>query len=286
MAGHNGDRSPTSTPATRSSSATRRSAASPSACRGTRSPTLAARLTSRRLPPGTHWSRPRRGRRRPALAGASTTPSVRHTNDFNGDGFSDILWRNDNGTLTVWLGQSTGGFNIVPVLTNLATSWHVAGTGDLNGDGRADLLLRNDNGSILRWDGPDQWRLHEQSERQFFGEHPTWHVAGTGDFNGDGRTTSCGATTMVSWRNVARPIDWRLRQQCRMSIIRSATTGMCRQPATSTATGVWIFCCAMTVDCWPNGTVIRMAASSSNGEIRQLSAWQRLACAGNRRLQW
>ena len=36
---------------------------------------------------------------------------TRHVqNDFNGDGRSDILWYNDAGQLTVWLGTDTGRF--------------------------------------------------------------------------------------------------------------------------------------------------------------------------------
>ena len=30
--------------------------------------------------------------------------------DFNGDGRTDILWRNNDGTVTDWLGTSAGGF--------------------------------------------------------------------------------------------------------------------------------------------------------------------------------
>jgi FG-GAP-like repeat/FG-GAP repeat len=32
------------------------------------------------------------------------------TGDYNGDGYSDVLWRNMDGTLQDWLGQSNGGF--------------------------------------------------------------------------------------------------------------------------------------------------------------------------------
>ena len=32
------------------------------------------------------------------------------TGDFNGDGRTDILWRNDSGRVTDWLAQSNGSF--------------------------------------------------------------------------------------------------------------------------------------------------------------------------------
>ncbi|HEV2044765.1 MAG TPA: hypothetical protein VGR05_08815, partial [Sphingomicrobium sp.] len=61
---------------------------------------------------------------------ASAIPDVR--NDFNGDGRSDILWRNVDGQLSNWLGQANGGFT--PNNTNAAavvpTDWQVVGTGD------------------------------------------------------------------------------------------------------------------------------------------------------------
>jgi hypothetical protein len=107
-------------------------------------------------------------------------------NDFNGDGRSDVLWRNDAGTVGDWLGQSNGGFiGNANFSFTLPTAWHVAGTGDFNGDGRVDMLWRNDNGTVGEWLG--------QSNGGFAGNAsvnipvPTdWHIVGTGDFNGDG----------------------------------------------------------------------------------------------------
>ncbi|HEV2044406.1 MAG TPA: FG-GAP-like repeat-containing protein, partial [Sphingomicrobium sp.] len=76
-------------------------------------------------------------------------------NDFNGDGRSDILWRNTDGTLSNWLGTATGGFtpNNANAAALVPTDWQVAGTGDFNGDGRDDILWRNDNGTVSNWLG-------------------------------------------------------------------------------------------------------------------------------------
>ena len=119
----------------------------------------------------------------------ATTPANDVRNDFNGDGRSDLLLRNDNGTITEWLGQTNGGFFSNHALSTygLATSWHVDAVGDFNGDGRDDVLLRNDNGSMTNWLG--------QSNGSFFSNHVNasyvlpagWHIEGAGDFNGDGR---------------------------------------------------------------------------------------------------
>ena len=47
--------------------------------------------------------------------------------DFNGDGRDDILFRNDNGAITNWLGTASGGWlgNYANGGTSAPTSWHV-----------------------------------------------------------------------------------------------------------------------------------------------------------------
>lgn len=107
--------------------------------------------------------------------------------DFNGDGVSDILWRNDDGTVTDWLGQSDGTFvsNQQALHTQVDSSWHIVGTGDFNGDGTDDVLWRSNTGAILDWLGqPDGTFVgNAQSLNTTFDS--TWHVIGTGDYNGD-----------------------------------------------------------------------------------------------------
>ena len=116
-------------------------------------------------------------------------PAMRNVGDFNGDGRDDVLLRHDNGTVTNWLGQASGGFfsNHAIAAYVLDTAWHLAGIGDFNGDGRDDVVLRHDNGAVTDWLG--------QANGGFFSNHAAasyslpsgWHVAGTGDIDGDGR---------------------------------------------------------------------------------------------------
>jgi hypothetical protein len=49
--------------------------------------------------------------------------------DYNGDGRDDILWRNNDGRITDWLGTATGAFtdNAAHALTAVDTHWHVQG---------------------------------------------------------------------------------------------------------------------------------------------------------------
>ena len=123
------------------------------------------------------------------------------TGDFNGDGLSDILWQSDSGTLNEFLGQSNGGFVGNVLATNPGSAWHVAGTGDFNGDGKDDILWRNDSGVISDWLGQADGTFVDNYANAANGAASTsWQVAGTGDFNGDGRTD-------ILWRNTDGTID-------------------------------------------------------------------------------
>jgi Ca2+-binding RTX toxin-like protein len=115
--------------------------------------------------------------------------------DFNGDGFSDIVLRNDNGQITDWLGQSNGSLvdNSAVFSVNPGTDWHVEGLGDFNGDGYGDVLWRNDSGAVVTFLGAPNGSFAGNVN---FDLNPgtDWHVEGTGDFNGDGRDD-------ILWRN-------------------------------------------------------------------------------------
>jgi hypothetical protein len=111
-------------------------------------------------------------------------------NDFNGDGKSDLLWRNDAGTVRDWLGQSNGAFagNVVNLNETISNDWHIAGSGDFNGDGRVDFLWRHDDGTVLDWLGQPNGSFIGNTANLNTVVPNDWHIVGTGDFNGDGRT--------------------------------------------------------------------------------------------------
>ena len=126
------------------------------------------------------------------------------TGDFNGDGRDDILWRNDDGTLSDWLGTASGGYtpNNANSLIQIATRWHVAGTGDFNGDGNSDILWVSDSGEVSDWLGNSAGGFSANNGSAFTQVATSWHVQGTGDFNGDGRDD-------ILWRNDDGTIgDW------------------------------------------------------------------------------
>ncbi len=104
--------------------------------------------------------------------------------DFNGDGKSDILWQNADGTVAIWEMNGLSVMSAAVVGANPGPTWHVIGSGDFNGDGKSDILWQNDNGSVAIWEmnGTSVTASGILSNNP----GPTWHVVGTGDFNGDG----------------------------------------------------------------------------------------------------
>ena len=114
------------------------------------------------------------------------------SNDFNGDGMSDILWRNTEGDTTIWFmngAQISSGVS----LGNVPTAWSVVGTGDFNDSGVSDILWRNTEGDTTIWIGP--FNTGHVVSAPSLGNVPTaWSVTGIGDFNRDG-------TSDVLWRN-------------------------------------------------------------------------------------
>jgi acetoin utilization deacetylase AcuC-like enzyme len=84
--------------------------------------------------------------------------------DFNADGTSDLLWRNDDtGHVGIW------------EMHNNEQSWHdlggsgidhkVVGVGDYNGDGTSDVFWRNDETGHV-----GVWEMHDSVQ--------TWHDLG------------------------------------------------------------------------------------------------------------
>jgi FG-GAP-like repeat len=114
----------------------------------------------------------------------------RHVHDFNDDGKSDILFRNDNGAVGLW--ELNGGQVIATAsLGTAGPAWHIADTGDFNGDAKSDILWHNDNGAVGIWELNGGSVIAAVSLGT---ASPGWHVALTGDFNADN-------TSDILWRN-------------------------------------------------------------------------------------
>jgi hypothetical protein len=87
----------------------------------------------------------------PIVAGFRANETVSRKYDFNGDGVSDILWRNTaTGRNTIW--KSGNRSTEQSVATVADQRWSVAGIADFNGDGIADVLWRHSaSGSNSIW---------------------------------------------------------------------------------------------------------------------------------------
>jgi hypothetical protein len=113
---------------------------------------------------------------------------IKDDGDFDGNGKSDILWQNNDGTPLIWLmngftAQSmgaAGSFNPGP-------SWHIKATGDFNFDTKSDILWQNDDGAPAIWlmNGMNAVGIGAAGP---FNPGPSWQIKGTGDFNNDGKS--------------------------------------------------------------------------------------------------
>jgi trimeric autotransporter adhesin len=113
-------------------------------------------------------------------------------NDFNGDSKSDILWRNNDGSVAIW---QMDGNTILPasgLVSAASPDWKIAGTGDFNNDSKSDILWRNNDGSVAIWQMDGNTIL--PASGLVSAASPDWKIAGTGDFNNDSKSD-------ILWRN-------------------------------------------------------------------------------------
>lgn len=107
--------------------------------------------------------------------------------DFNGDGTSDILWRNaSTGQVDTWQMKDGVWAKSFDLGSAKGSDWTVAGIGDFDHTGTAEVLWMNTNtGQVDKWVMADgHWAASIDR-----GTQPTSvKYAGVGDFNHDGAT--------------------------------------------------------------------------------------------------
>jgi Ca2+-binding RTX toxin-like protein len=126
----------------------------------------------------------------PAVEAATTVR--RAAMDFDGDGKSDIVWRNTaSGLDTIWKSGNSATTQTMTTVTDMA--WKVAGIADFDADGRADILWRNTStGANTIWKSANNATQQATTARA----DQNFKVLGTGDFDGDGKAD-------ILWRNLA-----------------------------------------------------------------------------------
>ncbi|UFP95214.1 VCBS repeat-containing protein [Gloeobacter morelensis MG652769] len=145
-----------------------------------------------------------------SYASAVTLPAVTDLNwfiagtgDFNGDGNTDILWRNNKpgptntqqGRISVWLMSGSTYLSTVDLLSVVDGDWHIRGAGDFDGNGSPDIIWRNYvTGANTLWlmDGTN---LLQSSALPSVGDRG-WNIYGSGDGDFDGN-----GTPDIVWRN-------------------------------------------------------------------------------------
>jgi peptidyl-Asp metalloendopeptidase len=112
------------------------------------------------------------------------TTGTWYSGDFDGDGKSDVFWRNtSSGANTLWKSANRSTPQAVASVTS--QSWKVVGIGDFDGDGKSDLLWRNTTtGANSIWKSGNR----NTSQAVTGVTSQAWKVVGVGDFDGDGKS--------------------------------------------------------------------------------------------------
>lgn len=125
--------------------------------------------------------------------------------DFNGDGRTDLLWRNTaTGDVTEWLLSGSTVLSMPYVWSAVPIEWQIAGVADFNVDGKSDLLWRNvRTGDVTEWLMNGSTVLSMPSVQA--GLSVDWVSQGVGDFDGDGKPD-------ILWRNgkTGEIKEWRM----------------------------------------------------------------------------
>jgi hypothetical protein len=118
--------------------------------------------------------------------------------DINGDGRSDVFWRNVSTGLNSFWYMNGGTFTSVAVPT-VPLPWEPAVVGDFNGDGKADIFWRNTStGQTSIW--IMNGATYSQAVAAATIADLNWLPIGSGDFNGDGKAD-------ILWRNASTGVN-------------------------------------------------------------------------------
>lgn len=116
---------------------------------------------------------------------ATKFPNLKH-HDFNGNGKSDVLWRNQT-TGQNWLWTMNGlEISESKAINTIPLDWDIVGSGDFDGNGKSDILWRN-NQTGRNWMYLMDGRNLKTSREINYIRDQHWQIKAIADFNGDGK---------------------------------------------------------------------------------------------------
>jgi hypothetical protein len=136
--------------------------------------------------------------------------------DFNGDGKSDLLFQNADGTPQIWLMNGT---SVVSETSLVAPppQWKIVTSGDFNGDGKADILWLNTVNNT-----PSIWEMNGAaivSAADLPAPPASWHIAGVADVFGSGDAA-------IIWQNAdGTPSIWQMNGTSLVSAVALPNPG-------------------------------------------------------------
>jgi hypothetical protein len=133
-----------------------------------------------------------------ALPGAAPGWVLAGMGDFDGNGTTDLLWRNSADPTQYWIYLMNGPTIIGGGPVTVAAGYQPTHIADFDGDLKADILWENRTGE--RW-----FSFMDGATVASFAAVPDaaegWEIAGVGDFNGDHRAD-------LLWVNTATPTEY------------------------------------------------------------------------------
>lgn len=144
------------------------------------------------------------------IPGSPASWQIQATGDFNCDGFTDIIFRDQsNGSLAVWYMKNNQLLSSALFLNSVPDqSWQIVGAGDFNNDNYPDLVWRNSkNGQNV------VWLMVGASLKQTVAlqtvNDSTWYIGAVGDYKENGvadllwRNTKTGQNAVWAMKNNA-----------------------------------------------------------------------------------
>jgi hypothetical protein len=120
--------------------------------------------------------------------------------DHNGDGQSDVLWRNSGSGLN-WLWSMNGlAIQSSKAINTINLEWDIAGRGDFDGDGKSDIVWRN-NVTGRNWIYLMDGTSIKTSQELNYIVNQDWQIKGVSDLNNDGKAD-------IVWHHQSKGYTW------------------------------------------------------------------------------